>query len=45
VGTPFCVTVDFESLDDNAVTIRDRDTMAQDRVSIEKVKSHMEERL
>ncbi|MDQ4006260.1 MAG: glycine--tRNA ligase [Actinomycetota bacterium] len=33
VGTPFCVTVDFESLDDDAVTIRDRDTMSQDRVS------------
>jgi glycyl-tRNA synthetase len=35
VGTPFCVTVDFESLDDNAVTIRDRDTMQQERISIE----------
>jgi glycyl-tRNA synthetase len=35
VGTPFCVTVDFESLDDNAVTIRDRDTMAQERLPIE----------
>jgi glycyl-tRNA synthetase len=35
VGTPFCVTVDFDSLDDNAVTIRDRDTMQQDRVSLD----------
>jgi glycyl-tRNA synthetase len=34
-GTPFCVTVDFETLDDNAVTIRDRDTMRQDRVPID----------
>jgi glycyl-tRNA synthetase len=34
VGTPFCVTIDFESLDDDAVTIRDRDSMSQDRASI-----------
>lgn len=35
IGTPLCVTVDFDSLDDNAVTIRDRDTMEQIRVPIE----------
>ena len=35
IGTPLCVTVDFDSLDDNAVTIRDRDTMSQARVPIE----------
>ena len=35
IGTPLCVTVDFDSLDDNAVTIRDRDTMEQSRVPIE----------
>ena len=34
IGTPYCVTVDFESLEDNAVTIRDRDTMKQERVGI-----------
>ena len=34
IGTPFCVTVDFESLEDNAVTVRDRDTMKQERVAI-----------
>lgn len=34
IGTPFCVTVDFESLDDKAVTVRDRDTMTQERVAI-----------
>ena len=34
IGTPFCVTVDFESLDDKAVTVRDRDTMLQQRVPI-----------
>ena len=35
IGTPLCVTVDFESLDDQAVTIRDRDTMEQSRVPID----------
>ena len=37
IGTPFCITVDFETLTDNAVTIRDRDTMKQKRVAIEKL--------
>jgi glycyl-tRNA synthetase len=35
IGTPFCVTVDFDSLDDGQVTVRDRDTMQQDRISID----------
>jgi glycyl-tRNA synthetase len=43
VGTPFCVTVDFESLEDNAVTIRDRDTMQQDRTPIERLAGHLDE--
>ncbi|MFK7932435.1 MAG: His/Gly/Thr/Pro-type tRNA ligase C-terminal domain-containing protein, partial [Saprospiraceae bacterium] len=34
IGTPFCVTIDFETLEDNMVTIRDRDTLQQDRVAI-----------
>ncbi|MEK7123011.1 MAG: His/Gly/Thr/Pro-type tRNA ligase C-terminal domain-containing protein, partial [Patescibacteria group bacterium] len=34
IGTPYCVTVDFDSLEDNAVTVRDRDTMKQERVAI-----------
>ncbi|HQV58044.1 MAG TPA: His/Gly/Thr/Pro-type tRNA ligase C-terminal domain-containing protein, partial [Ilumatobacteraceae bacterium] len=34
IGTPLCVTVDFDSLEDNAVTIRDRDSMTQERVAI-----------
>jgi glycyl-tRNA synthetase len=34
IGTPLCVTVDFDSLDDNAVTVRDRDTMEQVRVAV-----------
>jgi len=37
IGTPLCVTVDFETISDNAVTIRDRDTMKQDRVSTDKL--------
>jgi glycyl-tRNA synthetase len=37
IGTPQCVTIDFESLEDNAVTIRDRDTMEQERVSIDRL--------
>jgi glycyl-tRNA synthetase len=44
-GTPFCVTVDFDSLDDRAVTVRDRDTLVQDRVPIDEVVDHLRERL
>ena len=35
VGTPFCVTVDFDTLDDNAVTVRDRDSMEQERIGLD----------
>ena len=45
IGTPYCVTVDFETLEDNAVTVRDRDTMAQDRVSLDQVERYLMERL
>ena len=45
VGTPLCVTVDFDSLDDDAVTIRDRDTMAQDRVKIDDLVDELKKRL
>ena len=45
VGTPYCVTVDVDSLSDNKVTIRDRDTMAQDRVEVTKVKEYLVEKL
>ncbi len=45
IGTPFCITVDFESLDDKAVTIRERDTMAQERVSLDRLKGYLAERL
>jgi glycyl-tRNA synthetase len=45
IGTPFCVTVDFETLDDNAVTIRERDTMVQERVSLDGITRWFAERL
>ncbi|MDQ3945105.1 MAG: glycine--tRNA ligase [Actinomycetota bacterium] len=45
IGTPFCVTVDFETLDDKAVTVRERDSMAQERVSIDDLVSHLADRL
>ena len=45
VGTPFCVTVDFDSLTDQAVTVRERDTMAQERVSLDQVESYLAARL
>jgi glycyl-tRNA synthetase len=45
VGTPFCVTVDFDSLEDNAVTIRERDTMAQERVSLDRLTGYLAEQL
>ena len=45
VGTPLCVTVDFETIDDSAVTVRDRDTMEQARVPIEDLVGHLHGRL
>jgi glycyl-tRNA synthetase len=45
IGTPFCVTLDFETLDDNAVTIRSRDTMAQERISLDGVEAWLLDRL
>jgi glycyl-tRNA synthetase len=44
IGTPYCVTVDFESLDDNAVTVRARDTMSQERISMDQITSYFAER-
>jgi glycyl-tRNA synthetase len=45
VGTPFCVTVDFDSLSDHAVTVRERDTMSQERVALDQVESYLGARL
>ncbi|UTT62483.1 glycine--tRNA ligase [Microcella humidisoli] len=41
IGTPFCVTVDFDTLDDQAVTVRERDTMAQERIPLEKLEAYL----
>ena len=45
IGTPYCVTVDFDTLDDRAVTVRDRDTMGQERVAIDDVVAHLQGRM
>ncbi len=45
IGTPYCVTIDFDSLDDQSVTIRDRDSMAQERVPIDRLVSELHYRL
>ena len=45
VGTPFCVTIDFETEADGKVTLRDRDSMAQDRIEISGVARYLRERL
>jgi glycyl-tRNA synthetase len=45
IGTPYAVTVDFETLEDRAVTVRDRDSMKQDRVSMDRLVDYLSERL
>ena len=45
IGTPFCVTVDFESADDGCVTLRDRDTMEQERIPVDEVADTLRKRL
>ncbi|RQD66886.1 MAG: glycine--tRNA ligase [Tindallia sp. MSAO_Bac2] len=45
IGTPYCITVDFDTLEDHSVTIRDRDSMEQERVSMDKIESYIAERL
>ncbi len=45
IGTPYCITVDFDTLNDNAVTVRDRDSMAQERISIDAVERYLLDRL
>jgi glycyl-tRNA synthetase len=45
IGTPFCITIDFETLDDNAVTVRSRDTMEQQRIPLEGVERYLLESL
>ena len=45
IGTPFCVTVDFDTLDDNAVTVRERDSMKQERIGLDAVESWLSQHL
>ncbi|MEK7125615.1 MAG: glycine--tRNA ligase [Patescibacteria group bacterium] len=45
IGTPFCVTVDFESIDDKMATVRERDTMKQERIEIKKLSEYLKEKL
>ena len=45
IGTPYCVTVDFDSLEDKAVTVRDRDTMKQERIAIKELETYLKEKL
>src|SRR5204862_6581936 len=45
VGTPLCVTVDFDPLDDRAVTVRDRDSMEQSRVKVDELVDYLRDKL
>ncbi len=45
IGTPFCITVDFDTLHDHAVTVRERDSMAQERVALDQVEAYLATRL
>ena len=45
IGTPFCVTYDFESETDGCVTVRERDTMAQERIKIEDLPAYFEDKM
>ena len=44
-GTPFCVTIDFDTLEDQAVTIRERDSMGQQRIALDQVEGWLAQRL
>jgi glycyl-tRNA synthetase len=45
VGTPFCVTIDFDSIEDHRLTVRERDSMTQERIAIDELVDHLRERL
>ena len=45
IGTPFCLTYDFESANDNSVTVRDRDTMAQERVNVSQLRQYLDSKI
>ncbi|MGC8981472.1 MAG: His/Gly/Thr/Pro-type tRNA ligase C-terminal domain-containing protein, partial [Minisyncoccia bacterium] len=44
IGTPYCITIDFETLEKNDITVRDRDTAEQKRVKIEELKDYLKEK-
>jgi glycyl-tRNA synthetase len=41
IGTPLCITIDFDSIEDNTATVRDRDTMEQERIGIDKLPEYL----
>jgi glycyl-tRNA synthetase len=45
IGTPMCITIDFDTLEDDAVTVRDRDTMEQIRLPIGKLVEHIDSKI
>ena len=45
IGTPFCITVDFDSLEDEAVTVRDRDSAKQERVKIVDLRAYLNDKI
>ena len=45
IGTPFCVTIDYQTVEDETVTVRDRDTMKQERIDMGKLNEYLSEKL
>ena len=45
IGTPFCITIDFETENDQSVTIRERDSMKQERIKISEIRKYIEDRI
>ncbi|HCM30015.1 MAG TPA: glycine--tRNA ligase, partial [Bacteroidales bacterium] len=45
IGTPYCITVDGQTLEDNTVTIRERDSMLQDRISVDNIRKYLHDKL
>jgi len=45
IGTPYCITIDHQTKEDSTITIRDRDTMAQDRIPLKEVESYVKEKV
>jgi glycyl-tRNA synthetase len=45
VGTPFCITIDVQTLEDQQVTIRDRDTTEQERIGLDQVRTYVQDKM